>query len=151
MTAAITYEVKSRNNVDYFAYVFAASTTEIISSDYLSGNTYANYDIMYAAVKALARVTYASTETIEQDLEFKYFRGDHFVENVTETEIYRLKKVTTTDANGNEVKTYRSYPAITLTIIDDGAKLGWTIFIIALPVAAAAVLGAIVGIKRKNK
>ena len=151
MTAAITYEVKSRNNVDYYAYVFGASTTELVSSDYLAGNTYANYDIVYAAVRALARVTYASSETIESDLEFKHFRGDHFVERSTEATIYRLKKVTTTDADGNEIKTYKSYPAVTLTIIEESAKLKWSIFIIALPVVTFAVLGTVVRIKRKNK
>ena len=151
VTAAITYEVKSKNNVDYYAYMFGAATTELVSAEYLAGNTYANYDIVYAAVRALARVTYAATDTIESDLEFKHFRGDHLVEKSTETGIYKLRKVTKTDADGNKYRTYQSYQAVTLKIIDEGAKLGWTIFIIALPVAVSAVLGTVVHIKRKNK
>ena len=94
---------------------------------------------------------YAATDTIESDLEFKHFRGDHLVTKTNETGIYKLKKVTKTDSEGNPYKTYQSYEAVTLKIIDDNAKLAWTVVIIAIPVVIAAVLGTVVHIKRKNK
>lgn len=66
----ISRETRIINNEYYYSYVIAAGSPSFASNNYIISNTYANKDILSAAMKAVGR------ERVLANLEFKVFDDD---------------------------------------------------------------------------
>ena len=62
--AAVTAKVKSVEVSSYYSYMFFGASTELTSSEYLSNGTYANYDIMFSAVRTMSRTDVYAADSL---------------------------------------------------------------------------------------
>ena len=62
--AAVTAKVRSVEVSDYYSYMFYGASTELTSSEYLKNGSYANYDIMFSAVRTLSRTDVYAADSL---------------------------------------------------------------------------------------
>ena len=62
--AAVTAKVRTIEVSKYYSYMFLGASTELTSSEYLSNGTYANYDIMFSAVRTMSRTDVYAADSL---------------------------------------------------------------------------------------
>ena len=62
--AAVTAKVKNVEVSKYYSYMFYGASTELTSSEYLENGTYANYDIMFSAVRTMSRTDVYAADSL---------------------------------------------------------------------------------------
>ena len=133
----VTTRVHSRDVRDYYSYVFCAATTAITSTTYLDNPTYANYDVLFAAIRSISRTDeYASDALGGLNMNSKNYGGKR---------LHSEKISGTPDEVYKDGKLVRTYLGLTLT-----SALVWVV-LISLPPITFAVLGVVRCVRRKNR
>ena len=134
--ASVTARVHMEEVSSYYSYMFAAASTNLTDSKYLSNGTYANYDIMFAIVRTISRTdVYAADSLGALTMNSANYGGkilDSDAMSDTEREIYENKEV---------VKTYAAMTQrdmITLTVL-----------VLLVPAVIIPALCVVVTTKRK--
>lgn len=100
--ASVTARVHTKEVSPYYSYVFAAASTNVTDSKYLSNGTYANYDMLFAVVRTLSRTdVYASDSLGALTMNTANYGGkilDSDAMSETEREIYENRQVVKTYA-----------------------------------------------------
>ncbi len=135
--ASITARVYTEDVADYYSYVFSAATTRLTSSDYLDNSTYANYDVLFSAVRTISRVdAYAGDALGGLNMNSEKYGGKQLITGTisdTDEDIYK---------NGKVIFTYLG--------LTESGKTWWTLLIL-LPVFVLPVLGIVRFVRRKNR
>ena len=124
------------------SYIFAAASADFFSADYLGNASYANYDIISAMMKDIARLdTYADASLGGTSANNKdSFLGKYLVDLTLKEESENIYEW---DAEGNKyVVTGVKYG------LSNGAKVVYACIIAAIPLGIA-ITGVVVCIKRK--
>ncbi len=123
----------------YYSYVFCAASTELTTNTYLDNRAYSNYDILFATVRYISRVDeYASMELGGTSLNSPKLGGKP------------LLKVTL-DESGNKRYDENGIAVGYYSAVTSGARVAWMTVLIAVPVVAGTVTGAVILLKRRNR
>lgn len=124
----------------YYSYCFGAATTALTENTYLSNHADSNYDVMFALVRYISRTDeYASTELGGTSLNSENLGGKPLL-------------TVTIDPTGNV-----RYDDDRHTVLEyyqpltDGAKVAWTVALVAVPVLLAAAGAVLVTVRRRNR
>lgn len=119
------------HNAEYtYSYIMCANSADFFSTDYIGNPSYANYDVLSALIENMARTdNYASIELGGISLNSPNLGGKPYVD----TDMYL-----NTDVSADT----------TYNLISESAKVWFTVFIMAIPLAIA-VYGVVVTVKRK--
>jgi hypothetical protein len=133
----VTTRVHSRDVRDYYSYVFCAATTAIASTTYLDNPTYANYDVLFAAIRSISRTDeYASDALGGLNMNSEKYGGKR---------LHSEKLSSMKDEVYKDGKLVRTYLGLT-----GGAAIVWTVLIFTPPTVLAA-LGVVRCVRRKNR
>ena len=134
--ASVTARVHTKEVSSYYSYMFAAASTNLTNSKYLSNGTYANYDIMFAIVRTISRTdVYAADSLGALTMNTANYGGkilDSDAMSDTEREIYENKEV---------VKTYAAMTAKDATVL--------TVLVLLIPAVLIPALCVVVTTRRK--
>jgi exo-beta-1,3-glucanase (GH17 family) len=101
--AGITARVKSVEVSRYYSYVFYGASSSFTSSEQLRNDAYANYDILFSAVRTLSRTdVYASDSLGALSMNTANYGGKILNSDEMSTEIRQIYE------NKQVVKTYRA-------------------------------------------
>lgn len=146
----MTSETRIEDSVHYTAVLFACSTDLYHSSTYMADNVYANREVLQSALRGAAR----TTVSVAEELEFKYYEPLTFTTTYDQEENTILRR----DENGKVIwiknpETGVSERQIVRIIrpIETNEVVAWTVVLVLLPLAALAVAGTIVTLRRKNR
>ncbi len=131
--------VRSRYvGINYFyAYVFAAGTSAMLSNEYLGSQSYANNDLTFSTVRTLTRTDrYASDDLGAITLNTANYGGKILLSTeLSETEVEDWE-------NGKLVRTYGA--------VTSGSNVAWTVFIAILPIIVIPTVCIYMCIRRRN-
>jgi hypothetical protein len=119
----------------YFSYVFGAATTELTTNEYLTNASYANYDVMFALIRQVSRVTkYADFNLGSTSLNSEKVGGKRL-------QYCKMQPNDYTEAITRDE--YAGFTSASLTV--------WTLVIASIPVLAVPIVGTVVYLKRRNR
>lgn len=95
--ARMTAKVYTDEIKDYYSYVFCAASTEMIETAWIENPTYANYDLLFSAVRSISRTDeYASDALGGLNMNSQSFGGKRLVSEdllSTEKEVWKDGKL----------------------------------------------------------
>ncbi len=135
--ARVTTRVYVDEVRDYYSYVFCAASTAMVESEYLDNPTYANYDVLFAAIRSMSRTDeYASDNLGGLNMNSHKYGGKHLQStelSAVDTPLYEKGEVV------------RVYYGLTAT-----AKIVYTVLILLIP-AAIFVYGTVRCVRRRYR
>ena len=135
--ARITARVRAGEVGNYYSYVFCAATTALTDSEYLENPTYANYDILFSAIRTISRTdVYAGDELGGLNKNTTTYGGKRLVDTTiaaTKTDVYK---------NGEIIYTYLG--------LSSGVRVLLTVLIL-LPSVAMLAIGLVVTVRRRQR
>lgn len=136
---AVRSRLDTTENVRYNSYFFGAASTALTSNAYLNNRAYCNADLLFTTVRFIARTdAYASMELGGTSLNSP-IPGGKVLKTV------KLEKTGNTKYDKEGLKD-GYYPAV-----DRAVQVTWGLLLTLLPVAAAATVGTILLVRRKNR
>lgn len=135
--AAVTVRqrAESDGSATYQSYLFAAASTEMLSDDYLGNDTYANYDILFAVIRSISRTDEFSV--MDVSINSDNYGGKILAKQLlseTDQKVYE---------DGELIKTYGG--------MTEGARTGFTVAVLILPVLILPALCIRTVLKRRHK
>lgn len=133
--AALSTKLRVDKNTgrNYYSYAFGAATTNLTTNEYLTDFSCANYDVMYALVRSLARVNfYADSALGSTDPNSENVGGKPLIHS-------QMKDEPFTDYVAD-----RDLAAFT-----SGSLTLWSVIIVLVPLAVVPIVGAVVCIRRR--
>ncbi len=135
--ARVTNRVYVDEVKDYCSYVFCAASSAMVESEYLDNPTYANYDVLFAAIRVMSRTDeYASDALGGLNMNSKKYGGKHLQStelSAVDTPLYEKGEIV------------RIYYGLTAT-----AKVVYTVLILLVP-AALLVFGIVRCTRRRYR
>ena len=117
----------------YYSYAFGAATTNLTTNEYLTDFSCANYDVMFALIRSVARVnSYADPILGSDNPNSENVGGKPLVHSEMKSEDF------------TDYPTMREYPAFT-----SSALVLWSVIVILVPLAVVPIVGTVVCIRRR--
>lgn len=130
---ATKLRVDKETGRNYYSYAFGAATTELTTNEYLTDFSCANYDVLFALVRTVARVNvYADSSLGSDDLNSENVGGKPLISSEMRSEPF------------TDYVAERDLEAFT-----SGSLTLWTVVVLLIPLAVVPIVGAVVCIRRR--
>lgn len=145
----MTSETRIVDSVHFTANVIVCGTTFYHAAEYLADNVYANGDVLTSALRGTARTAVSTAE----ELEFKFYKEQHFTTSYDETEntIYNRDSegnvIWYTDEDGRD----RRSVARIIRPLESYEFTVWCCVLMLVPTLGLGAAGAAVYLRRRSR